>query len=468
MKRKLNFWLLTAVCLATAPATTLFAAPQTKDVTITAVLTTDDELAQSSDDLKGDKPKDDQAKDDQEGDKETAGPQKRQSIRLRFNNGPVVLMKRVALPNDDAASAKDGDEAKAGAKDSELKEATPPKIWLGIGLKGIEGDLATYLGSSEGVFIESVLPDSPAAEAKLQEGDVVVAFQGQKVSGPVALVEALRAVKVVESESKDEAKAAAYPSVALTILRRGQEMKVELTPRPRPANLKVTPAAEGDDIAEVTNIFKFGQPGQATLNLVKPFNKTVSNIVVVVKEDGKEFIARVERNGDEPAKIIVTEGKDERQLSEDQLDQLPEKVREAIKNALKANGGQLQFKSGDANDAEDTKAKEQAFDEIREQLEKAMKQVGGGKIDIELKDLAESLKAAGQGRVIIVDPDKLPDVRKMTEDATSMAKKWAEVGAEQARSFSKMPEQIKELKQQVDDLKKQVEELRDELKASKK
>ena len=465
MKRKLNFWLLAVACLATAPATALFAAPQTKDVTITAIVTADDGQAQSSDELKGDKPKDDQAKSDQEGGKETAGPQKRQSIRLRFNNGPVVLMKRVALPNDDA-SAKDGDEANAGDRDSELKDAAPPKIWLGIGLKGVEGDLATYLGSSEGVFIESVLPDSPAAEAKLQEGDVVVAFQGQKVSSPGALVEALHAVKVVESESKDEAKAAAYPRVALTILRRGQEMKVEVTPRRRPADVKVTRAAEGDDLAEVTNIFKFGQPGQATLNLVKPFNKTVSNIVVVVKEDGKEYIARVERNGDEPAKIVVTEGKDERQVSEDQLDQLPEKVREAIKNALKANGGQLQFKSGDANDGGE--ASEQAFDEIREQLEKAMKQVGGGKIDIELKDLAESLKAAGQGRVIIVDPDKLPDVRKMTEDAKSMAKKWAEVGAEQARGFSKMPEQIKDLKQQVDDLRKQVEELRDELKASKK
>ncbi len=69
---------------------------------------------------------------------------------------------------------------------------------------------------------------------------------------------------------------------------------------------------------------------------MKPFSKAISSIVVVVKEDGKEYIARVERNGDEPAKIIVTEGKEERQLSEDQLDQLPEKVREAIKNALKA------------------------------------------------------------------------------------------------------------------------------------
>lgn len=464
MKLKLNVWPLTAACLALAPATTLWAGPQTNEVTITAIVTADDEAAQSSDDLKGDKPKDDQAKDD----KETALPQKRQAIRLRLNNGPVVLLKRLSLTNDDAASAKDTDQPGQGAKASEGQEAAPPKIWLGIGLKGIEGDLATYLGSSTGVFIESVLPDSPAAEAKLQEGDVVLEFQGQKVSGPAALVRALRAVKAVESDSKDEAKAVTYPSVALTILRRGQEMKVELTPLQRPANLEVAGVAEGEEIPEVTNIFKFGQPGEATLNLIKPFNKTVSNIVVVVKEDGKEYIARVERNGDEPAKIIVTEGKEERQLREDQLGQLPEKVHEAIKNALKANHLQLQFKSGDAKDGDDVKTKEQAFDEVREQLEKAMKQVAGGEIDIELKNLAESLKAAGQGRVIIVDPDKLQDVRKMTEDAKAMAKKWAEAGAEQVRGFSSMPEQIKELKQQVDELRKQVEELRDELKASKK
>ncbi len=85
-----------------------------------------------------------------------------------------------------------------------------------------------------------------------------------------------------------------------------------------------------------------------------------------------------------------------------------------------------------------------------------------------MKDLAESLKGAGQGRVIIVDPDKLARYEKMTEDAKSMAKKWAEAGAEQAQGFAKMPEQLKDLKQQVDNLKKQVEDLREELKASKK
>ena len=453
MKQKLKLWLFTAACVASAPVSNLLAVPQTNEVTFTATVTAGDEPAQSSDDLKGDKSKGDQAKD--EADDKEATVQKRQAIRLRLNNGPVVLLRRMSLNDDNAASAKNGDQQEQGTKDTENKEAAPPKIWLGIGLKGVEGDLATYLGSSDGVFIESVFPDSPAAEAKLKEGDVVVAFEGQKISGPADLVTALRAVKPVEADAKDSAKAVTYPSVALTVLRRGLELKLELTPRQRPGNLKIA-AAEGDDIEEVTNIFKFGQPGEATLNLVKPFTKSVSNIVVVVKEDGKEFIARVERNGDEPAKIIVTEGKEERQLREDQLDQLPEKVREAIKNALQSNHSQHQFD------------KEQAFDEVREQLEKAMKQVGGGKIDIDLKDLAESLKGAGQGRVIIVDPEKLPDVRKMTEDAKSMALKWAEAGAEQARGFSTMPEQIKNLKQQVDDLRKQVEELRAELKASKK
>ncbi len=120
------------------------------------------------------------------------------------------------------------------------KEANPPKIWLGIGLKGVEGDLATYLAQAKACLSKASFRQ-PCREAKLQDGDIVLAFQGKKVSDPGALVEALHAVAPLETDPKGEGKTATYPHVTLTISRRGQEMKVELTPRPRPGNLKLSP-----------------------------------------------------------------------------------------------------------------------------------------------------------------------------------------------------------------------------------
>ncbi len=206
--------------------------------------------------------------------------------------------------------------------------------------------------------------------------------------------------------------------------------------------------------------------------MVKPFTKVKNNVVIVVKENGKDTTVSIQRDGEGPAKIVVMDGNSERELTEEQLDQLPEKVRDAVQKALKETQS-LKFKSSPRSSDNVPKSgqvradAEQAFEEVRAQLEKAMKQVGGG-AELGLKDLSESLKGLEKGRVIIIDPEKLQDVRKMSEDAQQMAKKWAEAGAMQARSFAAMPEQVQQLKQQVDELKKQLEELREEVKASKK
>lgn len=452
---RLKSYLLSGVCLTCIPVAGLMASPQADDITVTAVVRVSED-GEGGKDAK--EPKDEQAKD---------GQKERKTLRLEVNKGPVVLMKRLALTaeDNDQASKETEDSSQEEKEDDDKAEATAPKIWLGIGLKEIEGDLATYLGSSEGVFIESIFPDSPAADAKLQEGDIVIAFHGTKVLGPLDLVDALRSVKAKEADDKGEAKSATYPNVSLTVLRRGQEIKVELTPRARPENLKLTRSVEEEELLDGANIFKIAPPEGLKLNLTNPQTKLKSSLVVVVKEDGDEYIARVERDGDGPAKIIVTHDKKDRELREDQLDQLPEKVREAIKRALKA--GHM-VPGAQPGDDEASKAHEQALGEVQEQLEKAMKHLGGGKIDLRWQAMPESLDGLRKGQVIIIDPAKLQELGKMPEEAKAMAKRWAEAGAEQARGFSNMPEQVKQLKKQVDDLRKEVEELREELKASKK
>jgi Do/DeqQ family serine protease len=62
---------------------------------------------------------------------------------------------------------------------SEQKEE---KRWLGIRVRDLNPDEKKELGLQSGVIIEEVLEDSPAAEAGIQEGDVIIKINREKVN----------------------------------------------------------------------------------------------------------------------------------------------------------------------------------------------------------------------------------------------------------------------------------------------
>jgi len=99
--------------------------------------------------------------------------------------------------------------------------------WLGVTIQHVTDDIAESLGMDHamGALVQDVQPDSPAAKAGLQEGDVIVAFDGKPVDemrrlprivaetpiGKAASVEFIRGGKhmtrkVQVGEMKDEVK----------------------------------------------------------------------------------------------------------------------------------------------------------------------------------------------------------------------------------------------------------------------
>lgn len=66
---------------------------------------------------------------------------------------------------------------------------------LGVAIQNLEGQLAEYFGTSQGVLISRVDADSPAARAGLKAGDVVTAINGKAVTEPSDLIEAVQAVE---------------------------------------------------------------------------------------------------------------------------------------------------------------------------------------------------------------------------------------------------------------------------------
>lgn len=71
-----------------------------------------------------------------------------------------------------------------------MKEAS----YLGIGLEDVDAERARNLKLKEdrGVYITSVMTDTPASKAGLKEGDVIFEFNGQRVEGQQQLIKMIR------------------------------------------------------------------------------------------------------------------------------------------------------------------------------------------------------------------------------------------------------------------------------------
>jgi serine protease Do len=79
--------------------------------------------------------------------------------------------------------------------------------WLGVHIQGIDEDLAQSFGLDEprGALISQVMPDSPAASAEFQKGDVILEFDGTKIEQLRDLTRA-----VAETDPGSDAKAVVW------------------------------------------------------------------------------------------------------------------------------------------------------------------------------------------------------------------------------------------------------------------
>ena len=102
--------------------------------------------------------------------------------------------------------------------------------YLGVMIRQISPERSAQLGVSvrDGVEVVHVVPDSPAEEAGIKEGDLIVAFNGKPVG---SMREFLRRVASVEVGSQ----------VELRILRNGKEETVKATIRQQPEGYRSIP-----------------------------------------------------------------------------------------------------------------------------------------------------------------------------------------------------------------------------------
>ena len=117
--------------------------------------------------------------------------------------------------------------------------------WLGVHIQPVTDDIAASLGleSTDGAIIARVQPESPAALAGLETGDVIIAVDQAQVEDTRALTQMIAAID-------------AGTSATLTVWRDGQPM--ELTAAIANAEPKVEAGAEMTGPDEAGNLDTFG------------------------------------------------------------------------------------------------------------------------------------------------------------------------------------------------------------------
>ncbi len=124
-------------------------------------------------------------------------------------------------------------EVAAQIVDQILRSGRVTRGWLGVQVQPLDNDIARSLGleNSRGALVASVVPNSPAAEGGLQQGDVILTFDGQNIADSRELTQRVGSFGIGSS-------------ARLQILRAGQRRDINIRLAERPAERTLASAQQ--------------------------------------------------------------------------------------------------------------------------------------------------------------------------------------------------------------------------------
>jgi len=218
-----------------------------------------------------------------------------------------------------------------------LSQAEDGKPYLGISMDSAPlPDLLTKhlcLDPGQGIRINNIVTGSPADKAGLERDDIVFALDGRKVAEQRPLAEAIR-------------KAGVGATVALEVIHLGQRqtLPIKLEPVQEQVQWKYPPEPEAVMSWRPGRIFRLGPNGREEMPLdkipdvsveVQKFFKELHTYHHVT--DGEQYTITIEGDPeDQDSQVVVQAGGQKHETSVGRIDALPEKYREAAREALES------------------------------------------------------------------------------------------------------------------------------------
>ena len=223
------------------------------------------------------------------------------------------------------------------ADEAKTDEAAQGEYWLGVRIAELTDVVRQQLGIDQGLVVEEVMPDSPAAKAEIKKFDILIKAANAPLKEPDDLIKSVEASKGKE--------------ITITIVRGGKDrtVKVIAAKRPEKERIEVRTARPQIDneikrLEEALENLKnkagkeglgsfFARPG-----VVAPDGKTSHGVAPFPKdfkgEFPKDLSVRITKEGEEPTKIHVKRGDKEWDVTEDKLSDLPDDVRPHVQSLL--------------------------------------------------------------------------------------------------------------------------------------
>jgi hypothetical protein len=213
-----------------------------------------------------------------------------------------------------------------------VEVAQSPEFWIGIGGHAPDETLASQLGleAGQGFVVDEVLAEGPAAQAGLEKHDVIVKIDDKVVHGLKDVTEA------VQNAHEKE--------LTIVVRRKGQEVVAQLKPEKRPEQFRNTLNAR--EFFELhgpggANVFRWSpdDTGNLSMQWVGPGAIAFST----AEEKFPEGLSiQIKKESEKPAQIDVKRGDESWSVTDQELDKLPDDVRQHVDRLL----GRRQFRVG--------------------------------------------------------------------------------------------------------------------------
>ena len=195
--------------------------------------------------------------------------------------------------------------------------------WIGVSARPLREVLRRQLKLKDGLIITQVAPNSPAGKAGLKRHDIILQFGDVKPSSPRSLLD------VVRNSSGQQ--------VDVKLLRDGEELSVQITPEERPASglEQALQDAQAQVEAAIGKLRDWQPSGEGAV-LFRRFGPGVMTPSGISKDVPfpKDLSVTITKSGEELAQIAVKRGDESWQVTDRELDKLPEDVRRHVQRLL--------------------------------------------------------------------------------------------------------------------------------------
>jgi serine protease Do len=222
--------------------------------------------------------------------------------------------------------------------------------WLGVNIQSITEDLADTYGVKEnsGAFVSSVSPGGPAAKAGIQDGDVIVKFDGKDINSTRGLRSIVAQTQIGREVDVEVARKGQRKTFKVAVGRLAEDAKPAAKP-----GVRVTPKSRSKGKEKDSSIQPQGPPGRSLIGLVLApltdelrtkfsLGNTVRGVVVLEVDPASPAAERNVKVGD----VIVEAAQEQVNSIEDVvqgIDRMRTSGRNAVLLRLEDAKGDLRF-----------------------------------------------------------------------------------------------------------------------------